>query len=105
MRRFDFLRRLYRSASDAEDVFLDGLDLGGLFERLPETETADREFAALADSLGISGEPNDLLNDADNRTSSAHGLEGFINGWRMCEMLHADTALCESIKAEAAKKP
>lgn len=78
----DFLSRLYWAVTAEENYFGDGMNLGELYERIPEAAAALDAFSKAVGRLGL-GEVEDELLGLYCSGYWANEKQGFINGFKL----------------------
>lgn len=79
----DFLKRLYMACSDDNCFFEAGLNLSELYQRIEDTETADRDFAEAVQATKLPVSDADSIWEATCAANIAYELQGFVNGFRL----------------------
>lgn len=85
---YDFLKRLFTSCSDeADERYMDGMNLCELYERVGEVATAEQDWGETRGKAALSVKVADDIETAAYRLANAYELQGFINGFRLCAQM------------------
>ena len=78
----DFLSRLYWAVTAEENYFGDGMNLGELYERIPEEAAVWDAFSKAMNHFGLR-EVEDELTNLYREGCWANEKQGFINGFKL----------------------
>lgn len=79
----EFLERLYWACADESFHMETGLNLGELYERLSDTNTADHQLSEKLKRLEMDQDTSEALENTITVTLWAYERQGFINGLRL----------------------
>lgn len=89
----DFLTRLYWACTDIEMAGQSDLNLGELYQRTPDADSAEHCFNERLYAAELSTEDKNKLGCLSGSVAMAYEKQGFINGFRLGMKLARE--LCE----------
>ena len=89
----EFLSRLYYACSDESSYYESGDNLGELYQRIADVDTADHLFSDKLGSAKLSADDRETLENCFNVACWSYEQQGFINGFRLGLMLARELGL------------
>lgn len=89
----EFLSRLYYACSDESPHYENGDNLGELYQRMADVDTADRLCTDQLNKAKLDTDTRETLENCFNVACWTYEQQGFINGFRLGLMLARELGL------------